>query len=169
MQRERLLSGPQGSLFMLLLEREAGILVATDFGFLLCTRHCAYLSFILLGRYHHCPFYRWHFWGPEILRYLTHYVVICRPGNLVCLPLKLGTFHCHRSLTPHMEDQGKADPADSGGTYSLIRLLRRSSTGRGKEVGFRSQCLIPGSDVSIDSHQSSIQHLFNIQYLLSNG
>lgn len=105
-----MLQEPQArSLFMLLLESEVGtILAATDFGSLLCTKHCAYLSFILTGKYHHCPFYRCHLWGPERSRHLPHYVTIYRLGYLVYLTPKTGQlFIATHHRIPYMEDQGK--------------------------------------------------------------
>lgn len=139
MQRERLHSGSQGSLFMLPLEIKVGIiLVATGFGFLLCTRHCTYLAFILLGSYHHCPFYRWHFWGAEKLRYLSHYAVICRPGNLVCLLSKTG----HISL-PLLtaSPQGRSEESRSSRQQwdlQLTQIAQEKQYRKGKEVGLRS-------------------------------
>lgn len=159
-KRRAMFWGPVGSLFMLSLERDVGtMLVATDFGILLCTRHRAYLSFILPGKYHHCPFYRWHPWGPERLRYLSHCVVICRPRNLVRLTPKTGTFSPPPlTSTPQWtEDEGKQtqQTAVGPGTYGLMDCQERQK-GRGKEVGLRSQCSLCGSNVRINSHHSLI-------------
>lgn len=163
MQRERLHSGSQGSLFMLPLEREAGIiLVARDFGFLLCTRHCAYLSFILLGRYHHCPFYRWHFWGPEKLRYLPHYVVICRPGNLVCLPSKTG----HISL-PMLtaSTHGRSEESRSSRQWWDLQLtqIAQEKQHRNGERGWPQESLLT-SWKQCEYRLLPLIHLFNNIY-----